>query len=369
MPLSVCFRADAATWIGIGHVMRCLTLADALRERGHRCQFICRAHSGNLIAHIRSKGHAVIELPGTGEALPEPAAGTDQLDHAAWLGCDWSEDAAQALAALSENPVDWLVVDHYALDVRWESQLRAVCSRIMVLDDLADRAHDCDLLLDQTLGRRTSEYARWLSRPAELLCGSQYALLRPEFAEWRSKSLQRRDTGQIRHLLISMGGVDQHNATGQVLTVLNTADLPPNARVTVVMGARAPWLEQVRQQAGKMAIPVVVETDVRDMAGLMAVSDLAVGAAGATSWERCCLGLPAIMVVLAANQSGVAAGLKKAGAAEIIASSQQIEAGLPPLVESLLASPERCREMSERAARVTDGAGTARVTQYLEAMI
>ncbi len=369
MKLNIGFRVDAATWIGIGHVMRCLTLADAMRKRGHSCQFISRSHAGNLIAHIRSKGYAVTPLPGIDKVLSGPTAGSVQPDHSSWLGCHWSEDAAQSLAALKDSSVDWLIIDHYALDSRWESELQAVCRRVMVIDDLADRSHDCDLLLDQTIGRRPSDYLPWLKESAEVLCGSQYALLRPEFAGLRSRSLLRRRTGDIRHVLITMGGVDQHNATGQVLNALDCTGFPQGGRITVVMGATAPWLAEVQQQAGRLAMLVEVRTDVHDMAELMAVSDLAIGAAGATSWERCCLGLPAIMVVLAANQTGVAAGLKEAGAAEIIEDTLQIGARLPRLIETLLASPERCREMSQRAATVTDGCGAGRVAQRLEALI
>lgn len=364
---SVCFRADAATWMGIGHVMRCLTLADSLSARGHTCRFVCRTHAGNLIEYIRNRGYAVAELPGVQAVLPLSVRSGSDPEHAHWLGCDWDKDAVQTLAVLADKAVDWLIVDHYALEARWESKLRRVCPKILVIDDLADRSHTCDLLLDQTFGRRQLDYQSRLAPGTEILCGSLYALLRPEFARLRAVSLARRGGGAVRQLLISMGGVDQYNATGQILASLAVTRFLEPVRVIVVMGSKAPWLAEVRRQAEAMSVPVEVRVDVSDMAELMVASDLAIGAAGATSWERCCLGLPAIMVVLAGNQRAVAGGLKQAGAAEVIADIDQIAVCLPLLIEAFIAEPERLRIMSEQAARITDGGGAQRVADCLEA--
>lgn len=152
--MRMAFRTDASSRIGTGHVMRCLTLADALREQGSECQFVCREHEGHLIGHIRSRGYKA-------HALPRSSANTSfesDLAHASWLDVDWQTDADQTQEALGSEAVDWLIVDHYALDQRWESALRSSCKRIMVIDDLADRQHDCDLLLDQNYGSSAERY-------------------------------------------------------------------------------------------------------------------------------------------------------------------------------------------------------------------
>ena len=146
-PMHAVIRADASLQIGTGHVMRCLTLAAGLAERGAQVDFICRAHQGNLVALIEQRGFRVITLPlefGGEKASP------DQPAHAHWLGCDWQTDAEQSRDAIS-GTVDWIIVDHYALDHRWETMMRAKCALIMCFDDLADRSLDCDLLLDQSL--------------------------------------------------------------------------------------------------------------------------------------------------------------------------------------------------------------------------
>ncbi len=364
----IAFRTDASLQIGTGHVMRCLTLADALRAAGAQCHFICREHPGNLIAQIRQRGFTASVLP----AATEPPI-TDELalqahsNYAAWLGADWATDAAQTKAGVGEVAVGWLIVDHYALDARWEQALRPLCHRLMVIDDLADRPHDCDLLLDQNLGRDARDYNRLVPEGCTVLAGPRYALLRPEFAVLRDYSLHRRVIPQLKHLLIAMGGVDLADATGQVLDALKESALPDGTRITVIMGPHAPWLERVRLLAAQMPQPTEVNVDVQNMAQLMADSDLAIGAAGSTSWERCCLGLPSIIGVLADNQQFIANALQLAGAAKVFS----IDAGVQSvrvLIDKVLGDLNCLPRMIAAAAGVTDGSGTDRAVSKLQAI-
>ena len=363
--MKIAFRVDASLQMGTGHVMRCLTLADALAAQGADCLFICREHRGNLIEHIRNKGYRVYSLPvlppgGTGSLAEQSPA------HSHWLGATQVEDATACTAILAEVSPDWLVVDHYALDARWELTLKPHCRKLMVIDDLADRSHLCELLLDQTFGRDAEDYRAWVPASSQLLCGSRYALLRPEFSALRDYSLQRRVNPQFRQLLITMGGVDKDNATGQVLEALRGCALPAQCQITVVMGATAPWLDEVSRQAQSMPWPTTVMVGVSDMAQLMADSDLAIGAAGATSWERCCVGLPTIMLVLAANQCNVAQGLERASAVLVLKDTEEISDRLPVLLNGLVSSPSLLAEMSEAAASIVDGRGIAAVLKSLE---
>lgn len=364
--MHVAFRADASLQIGTGHVMRCLTLADALRERGASCSFVCRPHQGHLLALIEQRGHQAQALPELQEGAQPNHNGTA---HGHWLGTDWATDAQDTQQALrartGDQPVDWLVVDHYALDARWEEALRPQAHRIMVIDDLADRPHACDLLLDQNLGRTEADYGGLLKGNTTTLVGPQYALLRPEFAALRAQSLARRQTNpQLRRLLITMGGVDKDNATGQVLATLQSCSLPANLRVTVVMGPHAPWLAQVQAQAAQMNWPTEVLVGVNNMAQLMAESDLAIGAAGSTSWERCCLGLPTIQVVLAQNQEAIALALGRFGAA-LMLPSKAIEQTLPDLI-STITSAEKLYTVSLAASGVTEGKGASLLCDFMK---
>ena len=190
------FRADASSQIGTGHIMRCLTLADALCEQGAHCQFICREHKGHLIDYIRSKGYAV-HAPQSLQLKRPSASG---LAHSHWLGVDWQTDAEQTREVLGDQLVDWLIVDHYALDHRWETALNSTCKRIMVIDDLADRPHECDVLLDQNYGSCAERYAGLVPTECIQLYGPKFALLKPIYAERRAKQTVR--SGKIERVLI-----------------------------------------------------------------------------------------------------------------------------------------------------------------------
>lgn len=354
------FRTDASLRIGTGHVMRCLTLADALRERGAQSTFICRPHSGHLLDLIQQRAHAAIAL------APADDASTATADpcHAKWLGTDWASDAEQTQQALGNQAVDWLVVDHYALDRRWEQAMRPLTRRIMVIDDLADRQYDCDLLLDQNLGRQAQDYEGLPCGQTQMLIGPAYALLRPEFAYWREHSLQRRVQPQLKNLLITMGGVDQANVSGQLLDALTRCELPFDLKITVVMGPNAPWLAQVQALAAAMPCPTQVLSGVSNMAQLMAESDLCIGAAGGSSWERCCLGLPTLVLILAANQQAGAMALQAHRAAWLAADINQLVKQLTALFNQEKADAI-LSEMSQAAAKLTAGDGAMQVLEKL----
>ncbi len=361
--MQVLCRVDASLQIGIGHVMRCLTLAEALRERGAECRFICREHKGHLLEQIRQRGFDAYGLPVCSERR-QSAGYENDPNYSAWLGSDWATDAAQTKVGAGKTAIDWLIVDHYALDERWERVLRPVCHQLMVIDDLANRQHDCDLLLDQNLGRTTHDYEELVPKHCQLLVGPRYALLRPEFAAFRERSLVRRAQSTLKHVLIAMGGVDMMNVTEKILKVLVDAPLPKNCHITVVMGLHAPWLKQVRHIAAMVPQTIEIKSNVANMAQLMAESDLAIGAAGSTSWERCSQGLPSIIGVVAGNQIFIADALQAAGASKIFTVADDASA-LHILIAELADDPEELLRMSRCAANVCDGSGTSRVTHRL----
>ena len=295
--MNIIFRVDASLKMGTGHVMRCLTLAQVLKENGANIKFICRKHEGNLIDKIHSSGFNVHEL-----GLLEEIKVDNKLTHSPWLGVTQQQDADDCIDILKAKKVDWLIVDHYALDEQWQKRLKPYYEKIMVIDDLADRKHQCDVLLDQTFGRQHDDYVALVPKDCELLLGSQYALLRPEFSKWRAYSLERRSKPEFKKLLINMGGVDVDNVTENVLDELKLCNLPNDMNIIVVMGSSAPHLESVKFKAMTLPYKTEVRVDVDNMAEVMANSDIAIGAAGSTTWERCCLGLPTIQIVIAKNQ-------------------------------------------------------------------
>lgn len=360
--MDVSIRVDSSLKIGAGHVMRSLTLAEALKEKGAQVEFICREHEGHLIDFIQCKGFKVHRLSLIENNLEISRTASlkskNVLDHAHWLGSTQQQDADACKVILKKLNTDWLIVDHYAIDETWQKELQGTYKKMMVIDDLADRQHLCDLLLDQTYGRQQQDYQHLVPGNCQMLLGSQYALLRPEFAQWREYSLKRRETPEFKKLLVTMGGVDQDNVTGHVLEKLENADLPLDMEVTVIMGATAPHIEAVKQQTKILPYKTEVRLNVSNMAEIMANADLAIGAAGATSWERCVLGLPSIVVVLAGNQVDIANTLTEKG----IAIASNIKSLKIAVEKMKVMSDHDVRDMSLRAADIVDGLGVKRVS-------
>ncbi|MGX4729975.1 UDP-2,4-diacetamido-2,4,6-trideoxy-beta-L-altropyranose hydrolase [Pseudomonas corrugata] len=361
--MKVVFRTDASLQMGSGHVMRCLTLAEALRKEGAECFFICREHSGNLLDFIQSKRFEVFALSSR-DHVDTQVRRDGQLAHSGWLGATQAQDAKECESILEILRPDWLVVDHYALDARWEASLNNYFHNLLVIDDLADRKHTCNLLLDQNLGRTQQDYAGLVSDDCQVMAGAEYALLRPEFARIREQSLEKRGISVLQHVLITMGGVDQANATGAVLQSLKACSLPSDCRISVVMGMKSPHLALVEDVAASMAWPTEVLVNVMDMAERMASADLIIGAAGSTSWERCCLGVPTIMVVLADNQRQGAEALLHSGSVVLIEQLQDIPARLPSAILAV-AQEGTLSTMSENARKVSDGLGIDRVIKTM----
>jgi len=301
-------RVDASTTISTGHVMRCLTLADALAKKGAYVEFICREHEGHLCNLIEMHGFVVHRLPAPIEGFE---AETIPF-HAGWLGASWQEDAEQTsdvIKSLGIKP-DWLIVDHYALDHRWEEKLRPLVGRIFVIDDLADRNHDCDLLLDQNLiVDMETRYTEMVPAECSMLLGPEYALLQPIYAELHDRIPPRE--GPVRRILISFGGADSENLTGRALAAFLSLNRP-DIEVDVVLSEGSPYFSAVRERVAGHANIHLYNT-LPTLAPLMAKADIAIGAAGTTSWERLCLGLPALVVTLAENQRPIADGLHRKG--------------------------------------------------------
>ena len=343
--------------------MRCLTLADELSRQGHECWFICREHLGHLGDLIASKGYRLTLLPAPLGA-PQQQHKSASEDYARWLGVTWQEDASQTLDSISPLNPDWLVVDHYALNSQWEYALSNTVGKIMVIDDLANRPHECALLLDQNLGRVSSDYDELLPAKCPRMIGPHYALLRPEFAALREQSLSRRKNPELKRILISLGGVDRTNVTGKVLDALADSSLPVSTELDIIMGASAPCLDEVHQLAAQLPFKATVNVNVQDMQERMCLADLSIGAAGGTSWERSCLGLPSVLVVLAENQMSGAKALETAGASRIIGEPSLIGTELPLSLAGLSNSAQLVN-MSNAAASITDGDGVSRVARIV----
>jgi UDP-2,4-diacetamido-2,4,6-trideoxy-beta-L-altropyranose hydrolase len=360
------FRVDASLQIGSGHVMRCLTLAEALRAHGAQCHFISRAHPGHLLELIRKRGFAVNALPAE---LSPPPANTQVVSerpnepaHAPWLGSDWQTDAEETGAIVESLRPDWLVVDHYALDQQWETALRPWVDRIMVIDDLADRRHDCDLLLDQNMvAHMHTRYVDKVPAACGLLLGPKYALLQPIYAELHNRIPPRES--QIQRIFIFFGGADRDNLTGRSLAAFMSLNRP-DIEVDVVIADNCPHAETISHQVvghGNIHLYSSLPT----LATLMVKADLAIGAGGATSWERLCLGLPTLVVTLAENQRPIADGLSQGGLIRLLGHQDVVDHTTIAQALGKLLQKGLDEDWSLRCLSAVDGKGIDRVCAAL----
>lgn len=361
--MKIVVRADASLTMGSGHIMRCLTLADRLKQQGHDITFICRKHDGHLADLIGQKGFAVQLL-----AKGETADFIKQHAHSEWLGASESDDFAECKPILQALKPDWLIIDHYAIGEKWEQQAKRLLPnlKILAIDDLADRTHDCEILLDQNFGRKNGDYQPLVPSDCQRLLGTRYTLLRDEFANWRTRSLNRRKrVQQPKHILVNLGGVDNDNVTLKILQSLNTffQQSTQSFNVTVVMGKTAPHIESVQRFAKRASFACAVLVNVTNMAELMANADLAIGAAGSTTWERCCLGLPMVLIVLADNQQVIAEALADKNLVKVVTDMAALDEQLPRLLSELT---DNYKKFSRQSAKLVDGQGAKRVAHWIE---
>ncbi len=337
--------------------MRCMTLAEELQHHGVQIRFASRDLPQYLRDMLETKGMELASLES--DANPYPAG---DLAHSHWLNASQEQDAQATKQALSGQKWDWLIVDHYALDARWESALRRFAGHIMAIDDIADRHHDCDVLLDQNFYIDMQErYAGKVSAQCRQLLGPRYALLRDEFRESRNQVKQR--SGSVKRILVFFGGMDADNYTGRAIEAL--AMLEAGAwQVDVVIGMQHPCREQIEALCKLHGYHCHVQT--KRMAELMAHADLAIGAGGSAMWERCCLGLPALSVCVADNQRRQIADAAEQGLIYSL-SGGDLTSSLRRHIGSILENEPLRKLISRTAMQEVDGLGVNRVATALGA--
>ena len=338
--------------------MRCLTLAKGLRQIGADCLFVCRELEGNLIAKIRQEGFVCIALPILTDLNNVLYSDEENI----LLGSSLLNDEVDAIRALGAEKVDWLVVDHYAMSKSWEVKFRLFAKKIMVIDDLANREHDCDLLLDQNLVENfENRYHNLIPENCATFLGPEYALLQSEYADLYPRTPPRK--GAVNRILVFMGGVDQHNLTSRIISAfitLNRKDIV----LDVVAGSMSQFLAEIQTQAKPFEnIKIHYNTDT--LAYLVLKADLGIGGGGATSWERCCLGLPSIVITLAENQKPIASELHKRGLVRWLGHYDNVNEGkLLEALQEVINEPD-LEKWSRVCMDVTKGKGVKRVSSVL----
>lgn len=352
--LRIAFRTDANNEIGTGHFMRCLTLADELNKYGFEIQFVSREMPIHLLQMLQMRKINFCKLTRR-SYVDEP----EKLPHFHWLKTSQIQDAIETVEALGTSKLDWLIVDHYALDYRWEGYLRRIASKILVIDDLADRKHDCDLLLDQNFyANQNQRYEGKVSTKCQMLLGPEFALLRKEFRDKRN--FLRVRSGEIKNILVSFGGIDSKNFTA--LAIKAISKLNWNVCVNVVIGEKHPNLQEIQILCRSFRFECHIQST--KMAELMDQADISIGAGGISLWERLCIELPSICIVAADNQKEQLIDLHNKGLVSVLEEKKD-------LVEVIYQSLINCKvestllKVSEKLKDFVDGFGAIRVRNFL----
>ncbi len=361
MRIRVAFRVDASNQMGTGHVKRCLTLAKILAASGANCAFWCRAFEGNLANLILQNGFSV-------KLLSKPTVPLNSQSYSSWLGVSWQDDIAELANDLISYAPDLLVVDHYGVADEWEMASRRVCPKIMVIDDLANRKHECDILLDQNWHESNDNhrYDSLVPYNCKKLLGPSYALIDSEYAEIRSKGISR--SGEVRRVSIFMGGSDPSNETMKVFEALNHS-IFEGVNVDIVLGVNYSQGEAIRRYAAQRSATMLHE-NLPSLAPLMFKSDLMVGAGGTTTWERMTLGLPALVISVADNQVETNQRLADLGYINYLGRSSKVEVDdIRNALVYCFDNPGLLKMQSTRMLNLVSGDGAKSVAKFIFAAL
>ena len=341
--MQVAIRTDASSSIGTGHVMRCLTLAGILRDMQVNAVFICREFQGNMCDYIEGQGFSVLRL----------AHKNCYKNLNIWADNTQINDANETKALVSRlGKLDWMIVDHYSLGRVWEENTASIYNKLFVVDDLANRQHICDVLLDQNLYESMTERYQGLVPPhCELLVGPRYSMLRQEFFKARDRSGNRLIRENIRRVLVFFGGSDPTCETEKTLQAI--ADIEDKKIVfDIVIGSSNKQREIIESTCSAMA-NVNYHCQINNIADLMIQADLGIGAAGSASWERCYLGLPTIIIITADNQKEVAEKITKENAVINLGVSARVKScDIYNALQHLIDNTKELQIMSENSLRL-----------------
>ncbi len=348
----VLFRVDSSPIIGYGHVSRCLTLANKMRELDYTCIFVCRSFFHSQINDILHNGYEVVSL----EALTEPQP--EDKTCLSWLGDDTGRDAyefSRIVESLGKNNIYRIIIDHYAIDTHWEQTI-GLPHKLVVIDDLANRPHICSLLIDQNYGKQKEDYIALVAKWTKLLIGSRYCLLRPEFSKKYHRKVNKKPI-----VLIVMGGTDPHNMSLYVIDALKS--LADDITIKILIGPKCPHIPLLKVETAK-ANNITLEIDCKNIAQLFSVSTLSIGAVGGSIWERFSMGLPSICITTAQNQINAAHKLHDDGLIDYLGHHNSVHK------TQILASVQRflsgnSRLQGKDISTVCDGLGTERVIKSI----
>lgn len=350
--MRILFRADASHDEGGGHLVRTLVIARELAKRGHDC----------ILASLEG---SIDLIPGGINSLPRANFSLKQIK---------KFEYSNPKALFEKLPANWnpdlCFIDSYCLQKEYQTELRKFTSKLAVLDDMPWREHDADILIDPTLNRKSDEYKLLVPPTTKLLCGVEYAPLRAEFFEARQKlnlGTFRSQYNTRKHILVSVGLTDPENITAIMLNGL--LEVQNEFDITVLISSKSPFEQEIDSLIQQFKFNAKILRSHSHMADLLSTCDLVIGAGGSSSWERCCLGVPALQVILADNQKDVTESLARTGAIQSLGLMRDFSPEIvTKSVSKVLANSQTLTQMRKAALNVCDGLGAERIADCAESI-
>ena len=357
----IAFRMDAAPHMGLGHVMRCVTLSKVMRQRGWRTHFITR--------RSHAIDYAMFDIPREYlHFLPDVSFQFNREDPSSWLGDVVHEDAEQTIAILQRLRVDHVCVDHYAIDAVWESAVAKQGRVLLAIDDIFNRQHETSILVDQNFGRLPQHYIDLVGENTKLLLGSQFAIIREEFCDLREENaaVGQKRLGH-RSIVISLGGVDLENHTLSFAVMLMSSGDFDEYDLHLIVTDANPHKEDLKAFVAGNSDRCQLFVSPSNYARLVQECQFVIGAAGSSSWERCCLGKATALCIFAENQRSICESLAAAGAAMAVYDYRLDDrsSDFLPNMQSFLAADKL--QMESVARSLVDGRGASRIIDAIEA--
>ena len=351
---TIAFRVDVAPHIGTGHLQRCLTLATQLKERFVKSIFYVRQYDSNLLNIIDDNG---FEYSVIGSSINKLFSDR----HAEWLGVTQQVDAKEFLQSASDFRIDGLVIDHYSIDSVWENYIRNKLSiPIVVIDDLANRTHLSDILIDQNYWPNIDvRYNGLLPNYSQRLLGPKYALLKPTYEEMRQSSTDRNQRVGLNSVLVNFGGVGNFSLWQTVIPALLKC-LKYNFHI--ITGKLPTEHYSILSDLIQKTSHIKMEETTDKMPELMNTSIYCLGACGSTVWERFCLGLNSALIDIAENQKELVNGLYHSDLIDYLGDIESVSTNkIYEFISSLNLEDEKYRHRRKRIMQIVDGKGTKRV--------
>ena len=339
------FRCDSSSDIGSGHVIRCLTLANFLKKKGLFTTFICKETEGNLFDVILKHNHNLVVLSNSNKKNI------------------WEDDAQEIIDKIKDfnSSKDWMVVDHYFLNKDWETRISSKLYKLFIIDDLCDRPHYGNILLNQNyLPGIRSQYKKILSSKTKILLGPKYALLSPEYKATR-KLIKINKKKKLQRVIIFFGASDDKEQTIKCLSILSKLNLKL-LKIDIVIGLankKKKLIEEITDKIDNATLHVQIPS----LCNLMKNADLYLGSGGTTTWERCCLGLPSIVISTSGNQVRQNEYLFKKGVIKYLGKAESVSEENIRTALLMFAEGYDSTKMSKKALKITNGNGAELVSK------